>query len=59
MVTWSSITGGDVRENDGTLPALDPDLFQIPTQDRLTARKPLHHKACILLLYGSLREQSY
>jgi arsenical resistance protein ArsH len=42
-----------------TFPALDADLFNVPTQERLTARAPSLHRPRVLMLYGSLRERSY
>ena len=44
---------------DATFPALEPDLFDVPTQDRLTARATSQHRPRFLMLYGSLRERSY
>lgn len=40
-------------------PALRADLFDVPTQDRLTVRSPSQHRPRFLILYGSLRERSY
>ena len=42
-----------------TFPALNAELFEVPTQDRLTVREPSQHRPRFLLLYGSLRERSY
>ena len=42
-----------------TFPALNAELFEVPTQDRLTMREPSQHRPRFLLLYGSLRERSY
>ncbi|OWQ47987.1 arsenical resistance protein ArsH [Roseateles noduli] len=44
---------------DAKFPALNEDLLEIPSQDRLTAPTPSRHPPRILLLYGSLRERSY
>eukprot|EP01034_Spumella_vulgaris_P006557 gene6557-8346_t len=44
---------------DATFPALKPELFDVPTQERLTVRSPSQHRPRILMLYGSLRERSY
>jgi len=38
---------------------VDTACFQVPSQDRLTARSPSTHSPRILMLYGSLRERSY
>ncbi len=46
-------------ELDPTFPALDPDLFDIPDQERLAVREPSRHRPRFLMLYGSLRERSY
>lgn len=40
-------------------PALRADLFDVPTQERLTARTASRHRPRFLILYGSLRERSY
>lgn len=40
-------------------PALRTELFDVPTQDRLTVRAPSQHRPRFLILYGSLRERSY
>jgi arsenic resistance protein ArsH len=42
-----------------TFPALDADLFDRPTPERLAARNPSQHRPRFLMLYGSLRERSY
>ena len=42
-----------------TLPALDVDLFQVPTQEHLAVRAPSQHRPRFLMLYGSVRERSY
>lgn len=44
---------------DVTFPALEPDQFDVPTQDRLSARATSQHRPRFLMLYGSLRERSY
>ena len=44
---------------DATFPALKTELFEVPTQERLTNRSPSQHRPRILMLYGSLRECSY
>ena len=43
---------------DATFPALRTDLFDVPTQERLTPT-PSQHRPRFLMLYGSLRERSY
>lgn len=48
-----------VLENPPTFPALNADLFEVPTHDRLVARNPSRHPPRFLMLYGSLRERSY
>ncbi|MCD6077310.1 MAG: NADPH-dependent reductase [Ramlibacter sp.] len=42
-----------------TFPALRADLFDVPTQGRLSAGVPSQHRPRFLILYGSLRERSY
>jgi arsenic resistance protein ArsH len=42
-----------------TFPALDADLFDRPTPERLAVRDPSQHRPRFLMLYGSLRERSY
>ena len=44
---------------DAPFPALRADLFDAPTQDRLTPKVPSAHPPRFLMLYGSLRERSY
>jgi len=44
---------------DTTFPALRADLFDVPTQARLTPPTASQHRPRILMLYGSLRERSY
>ena len=44
---------------DATFPALRADLFDVPTQARLTVPAPSQHPPRFLMLYGSLRERSY
>jgi len=48
-----------VFESDQTFPALQPELFDVPDQERLTVREPSKHRPRFLLLYGSLRTRSY
>ena len=50
---------GAVFEDPPTFPALDAELFDVPTQDRLVARESSPHRPRFLMLYGSLRERSY
>lgn len=45
--------------SDAAFPALDPELFDIPTPDRLVPATPSTHPPRFLMLYGSLRERSY
>jgi len=42
-----------------SFPALDAELFDPPTPERLAVREPSRHKPRFLMLYGSLRERSY
>lgn len=42
-----------------SFPALRADLFDVPSQHKLTARAPSQHRPRFLILYGSLRERSY
>jgi len=44
---------------EATLPALRAELFEVPTQERLSIPSPSQHRPRFLLLYGSLRERSY
>ena len=46
-------------ESPPTFLALRTDLFDPPTQDRLTAKTPSVHPPRFLMLYGSLRERSF
>lgn len=46
-------------ESDPTFPALQPELFDVPDQARLTTLEPSKHRPRFLLLYGSLRARSY
>ncbi len=46
-------------ESPLTFPALQADLFQVPSLERLTVRAPALHRPRFLLLYGSLRDRSY
>lgn len=46
-------------EQEHTFPALDAELFDVPTQDRLRSATPSQHRPRFLMLYGSLRERSY
>jgi arsenic resistance protein ArsH len=48
-----------VPELELSFPALNADLFDEPTQDRLVVREASQHRPRFLLLYGSLRERSY
>lgn len=51
--------GCAVFESPPTFPALNAELFDVPTPDRLVAREPSLHRPRFLMLYGSLRERSY
>lgn len=44
---------------EATFPALNAELFDVPTQERLAIPAPSQHRPRFLLLYGSLRERSY
>lgn len=44
---------------DATFPALQAELFEVPTQERLAIPAPSQHRPRFLMLYGSLRERSY
>ena len=55
----STILESALLEQDPTFPALRADLFDVPTQDRLTPAAPSQHRPRFLMLYGSLRERSY
>ena len=46
-------------EIDASFPALNSELFDVPTQDRLRVGTPSQHRPRFLILYGSLRERSY
>ena len=46
-------------EERSIFPALSAEQFDVPTQDRLVARRPSVHRPRFLMLYGSLRERSY
>lgn len=46
-------------ELEQTFPALDIELFEAPTQDRLAMSIRSSHRPRFLMLYGSLRERSY
>lgn len=46
-------------EKEHTFPALNAELFDVPTQDRLRPATPSQHRPRFLMLYGSLRERSY
>jgi arsenic resistance protein ArsH len=48
-----------VAERIASLPALDPEHFEAPTQQNLAVREHSHHAPRFLMLYGSLRERSY
>ena len=45
--------------NPTLFPALDADLFDVPTTARLAVGEPSRHKPRFLMLCGSLRERSY
>ena len=51
--------GRAVFEDDVTFPALKSELFDAPTQERLSVKSPSEHSPRFLMLYGSLRERSY
>jgi len=51
--------GCAVLEEEPTFPALRADLFDVPSQDRLTDQRRSQHRPRFLMLYGSLRERSY
>jgi len=59
MTASKSLGESAVLENNPSFPALRADLFDVPTQGRLTARAPSQHRPRFLMLYGSLRERSY
>ncbi len=40
-------------------PALDHELFHVPTPERLTVPAPSRHRPRFLMLYGSLRQRSF
>jgi len=42
-----------------TCPALNAELFDAPTQDRLASKVPSAHPPRFLMLYGSVRQRSY
>ena len=42
-----------------TFPALNAELFGVPTQERLAVPAPAQHRPRFLMLYGSLRERSF
>jgi len=44
---------------EAVFPALKPELFDAPTQERLKVAVPSRHRPRILMLYGSLRQRSY
>lgn len=46
-------------EEQTSFPALNTELFDVPTQDRLAVASPSQHRPRFLMLYGSLRERSY
>lgn len=48
-----------MTNDEQTFPALNTELFHVPSQERLTARSPFPHRPRFLMLYGSLRERSY
>ncbi|RTZ40647.1 arsenical resistance protein ArsH [Candidimonas sp. SYP-B2681] len=45
--------------NSKLFPALDEELFEVPSMAGLTAREPSRHKPRFLMLYGSVRKRSY
>lgn len=51
--------GCAVLEEEPTFPSLRADLFDVPSQGRLTDQRPSQHRPRFLMLYGSLRERSY
>lgn len=46
-------------DSSPALAALNTELFEAPTQERLTVQAPSRHPPRFLMLYGSLRERSY
>lgn len=46
-------------DSNPTFPALNLELFDAPTQERLNVQTPSRHPPRFLMLYGSLRERSY
>lgn len=46
-------------DSDPTFPALNPEFFEAPIQEKLTVPAPFRHPPRFLMLYGSLRERSY
>ena len=46
-------------DSNPTFAALNPEFFEAPTQEKLTAQTPSRHPPRFLMLYGSLRERSY
>lgn len=46
-------------DSNPAFPALNPELFDAPTQEKLAVQAPSRHSPRFLMLYGSLRERSY
>ncbi|NYT64239.1 arsenical resistance protein ArsH [Alcaligenaceae bacterium] len=46
-------------QNPKLFPALDKEVFEVPSMAGLSAREPSLHKPRFLMLYGSVRERSY
>ena len=61
MVTKNNAKNKELRVLDlnAGLPALNAELLDVPTMDRLATRAPSTHPPRFLMLYGSLRECSY
>ena len=53
------MTGSAVLDTPATLPALQEELFDVPTLERLIVATPSQHPPHFLMLYGSVRERSY
>lgn len=56
ILTMSNMT---YLQDANLLPALDADLLEAPSSERLAVREPSLHKPRFLLLYGSVRERSF
>lgn len=50
---------GGCHLSEGGTTVSDPGSADVPTQEKLLPTAPLSHRSRILLLYNSLREQSY